>query len=163
VHADTNHPMPEAVIALSSGFMTDTMLDDEGSGRLAAAANEASRHGVPLYTTRVISESGATSDSAQARLLKSLGFIGRWRILDGVVFTTRDEAVALRRSLPESTKVEVVTTDLHTRRSCSAFSAVGLLARCDTQYEGPRSLRRGFEVWYEILAMLKYHAWGWAR
>jgi hypothetical protein len=157
-----SHEKPDAVIALSSSVLGDSSLDAAGSGRLRVAAREAEAHGVPLYTTRFVSEDGISTDIGQRRLLAALGYRGEWATTDSLVHTTRDEAVVIRRMLPGVATVEVVTSAMHARRACAAFAATGFRVECAARYDEPW-WSRPLELPYEILAVIKYRWKGWLR
>src|SRR5690349_3024267 len=153
---------PVAIVALSSGIDSLGRIDAVGAARLVAALEIARQYpGSRLLTTRVAhAESGATSDSSQRTLIESAGVeLRRWSVANGIVHSTRDEAVRTRAMLgQDSLSIVVVTSAFHTRRACATFEAVGFRVHCrsgDTQRDW---WRPALEVLYEAAATARY-AW----
>lgn len=164
--ADPPHTAsPDAIIALSSTLVGDSALDRIGRTRLATAISVALRiPGVPLVTTRIRSPAGTFSDGAQHRLIVGAGLESRWRVLEGTVRSTRDEAVTLRRELPGSDRVVVVVTSpVHTRRACATFESVGFRVVCVPARGGDERdrIRQLYEWTYEVAATWRYRRCGW--
>lgn len=156
---------PDLVIALSSGFAHDSLLDPVGVGRLKSAAALVLRRQVPrLVTTRIEGgTSGVTSDYGQRAVIAMANYSGPWTTLAPAVHSTRDEAVALRSAIPGRQTIVVVTSRLHTRRACATFEQVGFTVECVDGYADPRWWRMPLDYLYERAAVLKYRRNGWIR
>jgi uncharacterized SAM-binding protein YcdF (DUF218 family) len=170
-HVDT----VDAVVVLSANMVSDTALNAAGTERLLSAlelihSGKAAR----LVTTRPtvkIRGSELTTDSDQARLISLVG-VPRWDVV-GVVRSTRDEALqSAALLLPGGARrIAVVTSPMHTRRACAAFTRVGFDVTCVAARE------REYSTWhpansserihsfrdymYERLGMLEYRLEGW--
>ena len=146
-----------AVVALSSGVDSPTELDAAGRLRLGHALTVAASIAPGrLVTTRVI-DRGNASDSAQALIVKSAGYGGKWDVLGLDEQTTRGEVLALRRSAPPGSAIVVVTSPSHSARACAAFEHAGFRVYCLPVAGGP-----DFESSaYERLARAKYRIMGW--
>jgi len=173
-------PLPsaplDAVVVLSSGVNQDGALDVSGIQRLESAlAVSRQNHARLLITTRVEDRRGGrtvNSDSDQRKLIELGGDTSTWRIVSPV-FTTHDEALRTAELLaPASARtIAVVTSPLHTRRSCLTFEKLGFHVVCIPSVErrypvqhlsGPQARFIAFVDWlYEQLGMIKYRARGW--
>lgn len=157
-----------AVVALTSGAVSDTTLDDAGAARLRAAIAVARiSNARRIVTSRVATANGYT-DSTQSRIIARAHLDAQWLIVPGVVRNTRDEATALASILDTSNRVAVVTSPLHTIRACAAFEAVGFRVMCVPSREPDRGTlrRRWFMLYalvYERVAIRKYRFQGWMR
>ena len=166
----------DAVVVLSSGVNQDGAIDVSGIQRLQAglAVSHQNRARL-LITTRVADRRGGrvvTSDADQRALIELGGDTSTWRIVSPV-FTTHDEALRSAELLaPANTRtIAVVTSPLHTRRSCLTFEKVGFRVVCVPSVErryavqhlsGPQARFIAFVDWlYEQLGMIKYRARGW--
>jgi uncharacterized SAM-binding protein YcdF (DUF218 family) len=114
---------------------------------------------------------GHTADADQQRLRALVSRPFAMLVVDSVR-TTRDEAVnAARLLLPRGADtIALVTSPLHTRRSCAAFERVGFQVRCVPAVSRDYTLRADgsgdrlalFRAWiYERMAWLKYRQRGW--
>lgn len=114
-----------------------------------------------------------TSDADQRRIVALLGARAPRILLVTDVYSTRDEAVKMRR-LADSAgirRVAVVTSPLHTRRACATFEHVGFDVVCAPAIArdiaighlgGPRDRVRAFQGWlYETAGTILYRARGW--
>jgi uncharacterized SAM-binding protein YcdF (DUF218 family) len=125
----------DAIVILSSGLTTDTVLEATSTSRLLTGLDLFSR-GVAsrVVTTHVQRQSGAGSLSSipdQRRLLRLAHAESSWVSL-APVQTTRDEADrAARILLPRGVKrIALVTSPLHTRRACATFERTGFSVVC---------------------------------
>jgi len=165
----------DAVIVLSSGVQSDSLIDHVGVDRLLSGLEVFQRAIAPkLITTRVSrGEDGhaTTSDQDQRRIVALARMESAWSVLD-TVHSTRDEAVrAAAVLLPRSHTIVVVTSPSHTRRACATFEAVGFRVYCvpsrersaDTWHpRTPEDRLAAFRAYlYEHLGMWKYAYKGW--
>ena len=169
----------DAVVVLSGGVTTDSLLEPEALDRLLSGL-ALMRDGVA--TTLVVTRSRrddaqrAIADRDQTALR---GLVSRpfpMIVIDSVR-TTRDEAVNAWRAFQQrgvaAPRVGVVTSPLHTRRACATFERVGFTVVClpatsraySTTYAGSPATRFAlFQRWlYEHAAWSKYRAKGWVE
>ena len=111
-----SNPPPGVVISLTSSVDSDSSLDDAGTKRLTKAIDVATHIRADLVTTRGFRH-GHVTDGGQRRLIKQAGWLSHWTILSGLPRSTRDEALMLRAVTPDSVRIAVVTSPLHTRRA----------------------------------------------
>jgi uncharacterized SAM-binding protein YcdF (DUF218 family) len=168
------HPL-DAVVVLSSGMKSDSLLDPVGTERLLMAIEVARATGTTrLVTTRAryfLNGEMMTTEPGQRRLLELARFDSGWAVVDSV-FSTRDEAVqSARLLLPAAKRVAVVTSPMHTRRACATFERVGFDVTCIAAREianvtrkplSPEDRLAAWRAWvYEHLGMVKYRWKGW--
>jgi uncharacterized SAM-binding protein YcdF (DUF218 family) len=166
----------QAVVVLSGGVTQDGHLHGQASDRLLTGLDLV-RRGVAatLMLSRVRARGGnlqATSDADQRRLIALVERPVRVLVVDSV-YSTRDEAVRMRAAAQSLgiSSVAVVTSPLHTRRSCATFEKVGFAVTCvpsESRDVALSSLRlvtdrvRAFQLWlYEQAALVQYRARGW--
>ena len=164
-------PTPEIVFVANSGIRLDSLLDDVGTGRLRWAiaytlASPASR----LVTSRSWmffppkfgpAGFGASSDYGQHRMLDTSALAYRWTVLPGVAASTHDEAIQLRRAFPQTRRIAVVTSTLHTRRACATFRRAGFDVSCLASGWDGAWWKIPYRLAYEMAAMIKYRIRGW--
>lgn len=169
VHAD-------AAISLSASILRNGALNSPGADRLITTAGLIKRGWAPrLITTRVTLRVGRgliTSDSGQREIVAFSGIDVPWTVVDGA-HTTHDEAVRSAAALlPTGIRhVIVVTSPLHTRRSCATFEKAGFVVTCvparerdasagapSTPRDRPESFRQFI---YEIVGLIEYRMRGW--
>jgi uncharacterized SAM-binding protein YcdF (DUF218 family) len=152
---------PALVFALGSAVRDDSTLSRTGAERVIAAVTYLHSSGSPrLITSRVRTRKGLLSDYGQRLIIVPAGIADRWTILDGVVGTTRDEVLFLRRIAAPGTRIAVVTSAFHTRRACAAFRHVGFLVTCLSSGAGPW-WTTPYQAAYEMLGVIKYRWKGW--
>jgi uncharacterized SAM-binding protein YcdF (DUF218 family) len=177
VRSDEGSGRPiQAVVVLSGAVTRDGHLRGQSLDRLLAGLDLLRRSSA---TTLILSRTRTgrgkfqvNSDADQRRLIALLDRPVRVLVVDSV-YSTRDEAVrmrALARSLGISS-VAVVTSPLHTRRSCATFEKVGFAVTCvpsESRDVALSSLRlvtdrvRALQLWlYEQAALVQYRARGW--
>jgi uncharacterized SAM-binding protein YcdF (DUF218 family) len=152
----------DAVVVLGADVLPDSNLNADGAMRLRRGIEVARDTKAPIITSRVIGieRPNPVSDVGQRRILDSAGYIGSFKILDGVALTTRDEAERLKRVLPVG-RIALVTSRLHTRRACAVFERAGYSVTCVSAgmevpwWKGP------YKVLYESAAHVKYRYKGW--
>lgn len=154
------------VLVLSSGVASDSLLDGAGIERLKTGIAIAEALGATLVTTRTKHGTGGpTSDYAQSLLIHAAGLGGhQWVVLDGVVHSTREEAMRARSAVASGSHIVVVTSLFHTRRACAAFEEVGFKVTCRAAMQRHRSISGlGYDYVYERFAFWKYRHNGWIR
>jgi uncharacterized SAM-binding protein YcdF (DUF218 family) len=166
----------QAVVVLSGGVTQDGHLHGQAIDRLLTGLDLVRRGAAAtLILSRVRARGGnppATPDADQRRLIALVDRPVRVLVVDSV-YSTRDEAVrmrALARSLGISS-VAVVTSPLHTRRSCATFEKVGFAVTCVPSESRDVALSsltaatdrvRAFQFWlYERAALVQYRSRGW--
>jgi uncharacterized SAM-binding protein YcdF (DUF218 family) len=154
-----------AVVALSGWVRADSQLNRAGRERLLSAMPLVRAGYAPrLITTRVQrGDRGPVSDTGQARLVRRFGLERQWTVVDGIQWSTRDEAMALRKTLPESTAIIVVTSPSHTGRACATFERVGFRVTCVASSARTSKWLSLRETLYERLATIKYRRDGFIR
>jgi uncharacterized SAM-binding protein YcdF (DUF218 family) len=166
----------DAAISLSASVLANGALNTPGADRLLTAAELIQRGWAPrLVTTRVVARVArrtVTSDSGQREMVALAGVRVPWTIVGGA-HTTHDEAVRSAAELrPIGVRhVIVVTSPLHTRRSCATFERVGFIVTCIPAREhgasagAPASSRDRLEAFrqflYELLGLIEYRLRGW--
>lgn len=177
IRSDSASRRPIQAVAVLSGAVTpDGHLRGQSLDRLLAGLDLLRRGAAStLILSRVRTGRGksqATADADQRRLIALLERPVRILVVDSV-YSTRDEAVRMRslaRSLGISS-VAVVTSPLHTRRSCATFEKVGFAVTCVPSESRDVALSslsrstdrvRAFQLWlYEQAALVQYRARGW--
>jgi uncharacterized SAM-binding protein YcdF (DUF218 family) len=166
----------QAVVVLSGGVTRDGHLHGQAIDRLLTGLDLVRQGVAPtLMLSRVRARGGkprATSDADQRRLIALVDRPVQVLVVDSA-YSTRDEAVrmrALARPLGISS-VAVVTSPLHTRRSCATFEKVGFAVTCVPSESRDVALSsltavtdrvRAFQLWlYERAAVVQYRARGW--
>lgn len=168
----------DAVVVLSGGLMDDGRITGQAVDRLLSAAQTAKTRGIRELAISIVYIGGTdplvTSERDQRALLQLMApelSISAVR----EVHSTRDEALAfaaLARTRGWK-RVVLVTSPMHTRRSCAAFEQVGLAVECRPADGRDYSVRRitsgenrrlAFQdVLYEVAATLLYRMRGWMR
>jgi uncharacterized SAM-binding protein YcdF (DUF218 family) len=161
----------DAVVVLSAGVTRE--------GRIASVGLERLAHGLMVarvtHARLLVTTNPEGSPQGDAReIVAALGDTNSWREI-GPVGSTRDEATRLAElfSPASGRRVAVVTSPLHSRRSCATFEAVGFRVIClpNPGRSYPfHELSAGTPRWrafrdlvYERLAMMKYRSRGWVR
>jgi uncharacterized SAM-binding protein YcdF (DUF218 family) len=175
VDAVSRRPI-QAVVVLSGAITRDGHLRGQSIDRLLTGLDllrRGSTTTIMLSRLRVgRGRSQVTSDADQQRLIALLDRPVRILVADSA-HSTRDEAVrmrALARPLGISS-VAVVTSPLHTRRSCATFEKIGFAVTCVPSESRDVALSslsrvsdrvRAFQLWlYEQAALVLYRARGW--
>jgi uncharacterized SAM-binding protein YcdF (DUF218 family) len=177
IRADSLNTRPlDAVIVLSNGITADGHLRGQALDRLLGGLSLVRRGAAQtLMLSRIRVRSAGvrvTSDADQQRLIALLERPPRVLIVDSV-YSTRDEAVrmrALARPLG-ITNVAVVTSPIHTRRSCATFEKVGFAVTCVPsesrdfalhRLRSPVDRMRALQLTlYEWAALAMYRTRGW--
>jgi uncharacterized SAM-binding protein YcdF (DUF218 family) len=172
------HPL-DAVVVLSGGITPDSLLHPEALDRLLTglALMRDSVAPILVLTQPRRREDGVTAAQDQARVRDLVARSFPVLVVDSV-YTTRDEAVNAwrilrpRMSSPD-VRIAVVTSPLHTRRSCATFETVGFTVTCIPATARGYSLARAssaadrlalFRAWlYERAAWTEYRARRWVR
>jgi uncharacterized SAM-binding protein YcdF (DUF218 family) len=166
----------DAVVVLSSTVSSDGHLRGQALDRLLTGLSlvRAGNSGTLILSRVRLGGGGSqvTSDADQARVLALLDRPVRVLLVDSV-HSTRDEAVRMRelaRTLGIR-NVAVVTSPLHTYRSCATFEKVGFVVTCvpsESRDVALPSLRRttdrvrAFQLTlYEWAGLAKYRMRGW--
>lgn len=168
------HAPLDAVIVLSGGITSDSLLAAQALDRLLSAL-ELMRDSVAptLVVTRARrGPDGVPADPDQQRLRALVARPFAMLVIDSVR-TTRDEAVNAARFLRSRgiLSIALVTSPLHTRRACAAFERVGFRVTCVPARSRDYSVAHAdnamdrlalFRAWiYECMAWLKYKRRGW--
>jgi uncharacterized SAM-binding protein YcdF (DUF218 family) len=167
----------DAVVVLSSAVTSSGTLHVSGSDRLLTGLELIGRGVAPrLVTTRVTCcGSDVNSDGDQRRLIALAGAAERWILVGDVVYSTRDEALAINRQLRAlgAPSIVVVTSPLHTRRACATFERVGMRVTCvpaserGDQTRAPRTARdrmAAFRAYvHERVGWWVYRRRGWVN
>ncbi|MDX2184325.1 MAG: YdcF family protein [Gemmatimonadaceae bacterium] len=161
----------EAVVVLSANLSADGLLSGEAVDRLLTGLVLAKKVGAPVFiTTRVHSpdDEAVTSDADQSRLITLAATGARWLVVPRVR-DTREEAkgTAVLAAREGFRRVAVVTSPMHTSRSCALFEREQLTVTCVPAQErttalrslkSPRDRIRAFR-----LGLYETVAWGWYR
>ena len=176
VRADNSQQPVDAIVVLSGGINGEGLLSLGMMNRLASGMAEARRRNVHTIALSIIDdtseETHVTSEADQRALLSELApDLAVLFVRD--VHSTHDEAlqfVALGRTHGWQ-RVALVTSPLHTRRSCRTFELAGLPVVCVPARAREYSLLRlgGMfarlnvfrDVIYETAATLVYTKRGW--
>lgn len=153
------NPAPRVVIALGAGLRDDSTLTSTTAARLDMAIGYAHAHGATIVTTRVYGN-GRSSDRAQRARISAAGLADRWIPLPGQIGNTRDEALAMHMIVPDTQRIVVVTSPLHTRRACATFERVGYNVTCVASADRVW-WRLPYFAAYETAAYMKYRMRGW--
>ncbi len=166
----------DAAISLSASVLANGALNTPGSDRLLTTAELIKQGWAPrLVTTRIVERVARrtiTSDSGQREIVGLSGIAVPWTVVDGV-HTTHDEAIrsaAVLRPIGIRHLI-VVTSPLHTRRSCATFERAGFVVTCiparehDANAGAPATAHDRLEAFrqfvYEVLGLIEYRARGW--
>jgi len=176
VRADISVQPVDAIIVLSGGMNGEGLLGLGVMNRLTSGMAEARRRGVRTIALSIIEDvsrgTRVTSESDQRALLSELApDLAVLFVRD--VHSTHDEALqfaALGRTHGWQ-RVALITSPLHTRRSCRTFERAGLPVICVPARAREYSLLRlgGMfarlnvfrDVLYETTATLMYSTRGW--
>ncbi|MEO7361387.1 MAG: YdcF family protein, partial [Gemmatimonadaceae bacterium] len=176
VRADNSAQPVDAVIVLSGGINGEGLLGLAMMNRLTSGIAEARRRGVGTIALSIVNEVSqnvpVTSEADQRALLSELApDLAVLFVRD--VHSTHDEALqfaALGRTHGWQ-RVALVTSPLHTRRSCRTFERAGLPVSCVPARAREYSLVRlgGMfarlnvfrDILYETTATLVYSTRGW--
>lgn len=176
VRADNSEQPVNAVVVLSGGINGEGLLSLSMMNRLTSGMAEARRRNVRTIALSIIDDGSSntrvTSEADQRALLSELApDLTVMFVRD--VYSTHDEAlqfVALGRTHAWQ-RVALVTSPLHTRRSCRTFELAGLPVVCVPARAREYSLVRlgGMfarlqvfrDVLYETTATLVYSMRGW--
>lgn len=176
VRRDAGNEPVDAVVVLSGSMTTDGLLSNPVLGRLVSGIREARKRNVHVVALSVIDNgetmNRVTSESDQAALMSVLAPDIEVQFVRNVK-STHDEALqfaALART-KRWQRVAVVSSPLHTRRSCRTFEKVGLPVVCapGQAREYSLSLAGGMhsrlnvfrDVMYETAATMWYSLRGW--
>jgi uncharacterized SAM-binding protein YcdF (DUF218 family) len=166
----------DAVLVLSAAVSSDERLSPAGADRLLEGLRlTRAGHARRLVLSRVWTESGPepiSSDRDQRALIQLIDSTVTTFVLDSVG-TTRLEAVRLK-ALADAQgwrRIIVVTSPVHTKRSCAVVERVGLAVVCRPSPDratavwsqrSPTDRLRAFGQWaYETLGWWKYRLKGW--
>lgn len=176
VRADPSDQPVEAVVVLSGGINGEGLLNLPMMNRLTSGMGEARRRNVRTIALSIIDtenrDGRVTSEADQRALLSELAPDLSVLFVENV-HNTYDEALrfaALGKTLGWK-RVALVTSPLHTRRSCRTFEVVGLPVVCvparSREYSllhlgGMFSRLNVFrDVLYETLGSVVYSMRGW--
>jgi uncharacterized SAM-binding protein YcdF (DUF218 family) len=176
VRRDAGNEPVDAVVVLSGSMTSDGFLSSPVLSRLVSGISEARRRNVHVVALSVIDNGETTqrvtSEPDQVALMSVLAPDINVQFVRNVK-STRDEAlqfVALART-NRWQRVALVSSPLHTRRSCMTFEKVGLPVSCApgqprdyalTLVGGMHSRLNVFrDVLYETVATLVYSVRGW--
>jgi uncharacterized SAM-binding protein YcdF (DUF218 family) len=168
----------DAVVVLGAGVTADGMMKHETLDRLLGGTGLLS-HGVAavMFVSREQRSFGSrtVSDSAdQARVLGMTNVAPRVAFTDSVL-TTRTEALRTKRLIASRgvRTIALVTSPLHSRRSCATFEAVGFRVLCapaptresglDPNSNAEDRMRAFRSLLYETFATATYKSNGWIR
>lgn len=172
-----NSPV-DAVVVLSVGVNPDSTISGEALDHLISGLEFLRAGKAKLLVTTTVKQRFPndiiiTSTMDQSRIVAMFGGQVVW-IRTPAGRSTRDEAlssadVLLHRGIR---RIAVVTSPMHTRRACSAFTAVGFEVTCVAARvrsvggrdpgEWPADRLKVFGDWlYELIATAKYRANGW--
>lgn len=179
VRADAAASAPvDAVVVLSGGLTADGRITGQAIDRLLSAVQTAKMRGIGELAVSIVDLNDAarviTSEQDQRALLQLMApELSISAVRD--VHSTRDEALAFA-ALARTRRwrrVVLVTSPMHTRRSCAAFEQAGLAVECrpaDGRDYSVRTIKSGEnrrlafqDVLYEVAATLLYRARGWMR
>lgn len=176
VRRDASSEQVDAVVVLSGSMTPDGLISGAVTTRLLSGIAEARRRNVRVIALSVIDNNDpnhrVTTESDQKALMAVLApDVGVEFVRN--VKSTRDEALQFA-ALAETRRwkrVAVVTSPLHTRRSCRTFEVAGLPVVCAPAQarEYALSLEGGMhshlnvfrDVMYETAATLLYSVRGW--
>ena len=176
VRRDASTQPVDAVVILSGSMTTDGLLSGPVMSRFVSGIGEARRQHVNVVALSVIDNGKpdrvVTSEADQRELMQLLAPEMSVQFVRGVK-STHDEALqfAALANTNRWHRVALVTSPLHTRRSCRTFEQAGLPVVCVPAQarEYPLTLHAGMharlnvfrDVMYETAATLAYSLRGW--
>ncbi|MEO7997249.1 MAG: YdcF family protein [Gemmatimonadaceae bacterium] len=176
VRRDARNDQVDAVVVLSGTMTADGLLSGAVMTRLLSGISEARRRNVRTIALSIIDETDGqrrvTTESDQKALMSLLAPDLAVEFVRNVK-STHDEALqfAALAQTRRWQRIVLVTSPLHTRRSCRTFEVAGLPVVCapGQAREYTLSLEGGMhshlnvfrDVMYETAATLVYSARGW--
>jgi uncharacterized SAM-binding protein YcdF (DUF218 family) len=168
----------DAVVVLGAGLTADGMMKHETLDRLLGGTDLLSHGAAPVMFVsreRRMFGSRIVSDSAdQSRVLAMTNVGARVAFTDSVL-TTRTEALRTKQLVAARgvRTIALVTSPLHSRRSCATFEAVGFRVVCtpapgresgmDPNSNAEERMRAFRSLLYETFATATYKSNGWIR
>jgi uncharacterized SAM-binding protein YcdF (DUF218 family) len=122
----------DAIVVLSSGVTSDTVLEAAGTSRLLTGLELYNRGLAARLVTTEVRTRGLSSITDQQRLVRLASAESAWVSLP-LVGSTREEADRAADLLSErriGPRVAVVTSPMHTRRACALFERRGFAVVC---------------------------------
>jgi uncharacterized SAM-binding protein YcdF (DUF218 family) len=178
IRRDTLAGSVDVVVVLGAGLTADGMMKHETLDRLLGGT-ELLSHGVApvmfISRERRSIESRTVSDSADQSRVLAMTNVGTRVAFTDSVLTTRTEALRTKQLVAARgvRTIALVTSPLHSRRSCATFEAVGFRVVCtpaparesgmDPNSSAEERMRAFRSLLYETFATATYKSNGWIR
>lgn len=175
-----NDPLPshaDAIVVLAAGTSDDGMILPQAIDRLLKGLELLNRGVAPVLVLPREADSVGTRLVTQRddhyRIVSLVRGAQSKVVFSGLTRSTRDEAVrtAMLFRTRAWKRVVVVTSPLHTRRTCATFEKVGIVVSCHASesreialitLKKPEDRVRAFQVWlYETAGTIRYKQLGW--
>jgi uncharacterized SAM-binding protein YcdF (DUF218 family) len=168
----------DAVVVLGAGLTADGMMKHETLDRLLGGTDLLSHGAAPvMFLSRERRDFGSriVSDSADQTRVLAMTNVGAHVAFTDSVLTTRTEALRTKQLVAARgvRSIALVTSPLHSRRSCATFEAVGFRVVCtpaparesgmDPNSSAEERMRAFRSLLYETFATATYKSNGWIR
>jgi uncharacterized SAM-binding protein YcdF (DUF218 family) len=165
----------DAIVVLGAGTNREGLLDLRSLERMLSGLALGARDDTTPLVTSVIRQPRPSAMSTERDIRHVVALAGgRNVVLLTGVFSTRDEAIAVRHLATQRgwRLVTVVTSPSHSRRACATFERAGLTVHCEPSAErsfvlehldrAPDRLNGFAALVYEALGAIVYRLRGWA-
>jgi uncharacterized SAM-binding protein YcdF (DUF218 family) len=178
IRRDTLASSVDAVVVLGAGLTADGLMKHETLDRLLGGTELLSRGVAPMmFVSREQRSFGSrsVSDSADQNRVLGMTKVGARVAFTDSVLTTRTEALRTKQLTAGRgvRTIALVTSPLHSRRSCATFEAVGFRVLCapaparesglDPNSSAEDRMRAFRSLLYETFATATYKSHGWIR